>query len=155
MTGECNLPGYQGSHFQGPVRTVRVEVKPKSDLTPERVDAILAALRPADDPDAYFFNQPDPGPDRDNQLIHKLLCWHYEEYDTYEETAERVRGIVKLLNEEGRIAHLDPEIEQVIEMIRRMDPPDRLRVVRHFCNHCGDEDSHCPCQDDEREPATG
>jgi hypothetical protein len=149
MTGERNLPDYKGSPFHGPVRTVLVETTPpKLDLTLERVDTILAALKPAENPDDYFSEQPDPGSDRERQLIHRLLCWYWDENDTYDEVAVRVRRHVERV-EGGDWIRLHPDLNEVVETLKRLDAPDRLRVIRGFCFHCGADDPKCQCWNDE------
>lgn len=77
----------------------RLDDKPltAADMTEEQVRSILNDLkvRSSAECDKYFDEQPDPGPDPHYQLVHHLLCWHWDEYDTFDEVSERVINEVR------------------------------------------------------------
>lgn len=74
-------------------------------LTESRVDAILAVLKPEGGWTEDLLDDDYPGWDPDNRFVHALLRWEYTDDSVdYDQAAERVRGLLRLLESHGRLS---------------------------------------------------
>lgn len=40
-------------------------------------------------------------------------------------------------------------ISKVVELLKLLDPEDRMEIFGKFCKHCGGDDPNCQCWNDE------